>query len=147
MGTYETLSDALVNLFHDITEIEQRSVRSLGFPDLTSNDMHVIEAIGIGEPQNMSSIAKKLSVTVGTLTIAVNSLVKKGYVIRQRSKEDRRVVLVLLSEKGQQVYEHHAKFHRDMIRSVMEALSKEELSALIRGVRKLNSWFKSFQED
>lgn len=147
MGTYETLNDALVNLFHDIMGIEQQAVRSLGFPDITSNDMHVIEAIGMGEPKNMSSIAKKLSVTVGTLTIAVNSLVKKGYVIRRRSKEDRRVVLVLLSEKGQQVYQHHARFHREMIRSVMEDLTKEELSALIRGVNKLNSWFRSFQED
>ena len=46
--------------------------------------MHVIEAIGIGEPKNMSSIARELSVTVGTLTIAMNSLVKKGYVERSR---------------------------------------------------------------
>ena len=47
----------------------------------------------------MSAVAKSLSVTVGTLTIAMNHLVKKGYVERRRSEEDRRVVLVSLSEK------------------------------------------------
>ena len=52
--------------------------------------MHVIDAIGIDRPKNMSSIARELSVTVGTLTISVNSLVKKGYVVRNRSSEDRR---------------------------------------------------------
>ncbi len=39
--------------------------------------MHVINAIGIGTTKNMSSIAKELSVTVGTLTISMNSLVKR----------------------------------------------------------------------
>ena len=78
VGTYETLNDVLVNLFRDITGIEQKAVRALGYPDITNNDMHVIEAIGVYAPKNMSSIARELSVTVGTLTISVNSLVKKG---------------------------------------------------------------------
>ena len=50
--------------------------------------------------------------TVGTLTIAINHLVKKGYVERSRSEEDRRVVLVSLSEKGEKAYFHHRMFHR-----------------------------------
>ena len=108
MGTYETLNDVLVNLFRDISGIEQKAVRELGYPDITMNDLHVIEAIGTGEPKSMSSVARALSVTVGTLTIAVNSLVKKGYVIRQRSSEDRRVVLIFLSARGKDVFEHHA---------------------------------------
>ena len=55
----------------------------------------------------MSAVARALSVTVGTLTISVNSLVKKGYVIRQRSSEDRRVVLISLSARGRDVFTHH----------------------------------------
>ena len=147
MGTYETLNDVLVNLFRDITGIEQKAVRTLGYPDITSNDMHVIEAIGTGEPKNMSSIARALSVTVGTLTISMNSLVKKGYVVRQRSNEDRRVVLVSLSEKGAEVHEHHARFHKEMIDGVIGNLTEEELDTLIKAVTKLNSWFRGFQED
>ena len=104
MGTYETLNDVLVNLFRDISGIEQKAVRELGYPDITMNDLHVIEAIGTGGPKSMSSVAKALSVTVGTLTISVNSLVKKGYVIRQRSSEDRRVVLIFLSARGKDVF-------------------------------------------
>lgn len=144
MGTYETLNDVLVNLFRDITGIEQKAVRALGYSDITANDMHVIEAIGVDAPKNMSSIARALSVTVGTLTISVNSLVKKGYVVRQRSEEDRRVVLVSLSEKGKEVFEHHAKFHKAMIDGAIEELTGEELEVLIKAVTKLNSWFRGF---
>ena len=144
VGTYETLNDVLVNLFRDITGIEQKAVRALGYPDITNNDMHVIEAIGVYAPKNMSSIARELSVTVGTLTISVNSLVKKGYVVRQRSEEDRRVVLISLSEKGKEVFEHHAKFHKAMSDGVISELTEEELEVLIKAVTKLNSWFRGF---
>lgn len=77
VDTYSTLNEVLVNLFRDIMDIEQKAIVTQEFQDITNNDMHVIEAIGIGEPKNMSAIAKELSVTVGTLTIAMNSLVKK----------------------------------------------------------------------
>ena len=71
--------------------------------------MHVIDAIGLDSNKNMSSIARELAVTVGTLTISVNSLVKKGYVTRKRSNEDRRVVFISLSEKGVKAYYHHKR--------------------------------------
>lgn len=144
VGTYETLNDVLVNLFRDITGIEQKAVRALGYPDITNNDMHVIEAIGVYAPKNMSSIARELSVTVGTLTISVNSLVKKGYVVRNRSSEDRRVVFISLSEKGVKAYYHHKKFHEQMIDSVVKELTEEELEALVKALTKLNTWFRSF---
>ena len=87
MGTYDTLNDVLVNLFRDINSIEENAITSQEYKDLTNNDMHVINAIGVGTTKNMSSIAKELSVTVGTLTISMNSLVKKGYVTRCRSTQ------------------------------------------------------------
>lgn len=147
MDTYGTLNEVLVSLFRDIMDIEQQAIVTQEFNDITNNDMHVIEAIGISEPKNMSSIAKILSVTVGTLTIAMNSLVKKGYVIRERGKEDRRVVYISLSEKGKQAYDCHAQFHKAMINGVMEELSEDEMKALIKALTKLNNWFRSWQRN
>lgn len=147
MDSYDTLNEVLVNLFRDIMDIEQKAIITEEFQDITSNDMHVIEAIGIGEPKNMSSIARTLSVTVGTLTIAMNSLVKKGYVFRERGKEDRRVVYISLSERGKSAYEHHAKFHRAMIDSVSKELSSKELKMLVETLTKLNKWFRHWQDN
>ena len=71
---YKAINDVLVNLINEIWELEEKAIITEEFKDLTNNDMHVIEAIGLGEGRNMSSIAKKLNITVGTLTTAVNSL-------------------------------------------------------------------------
>ena len=39
-----------------------------------------------------TEVANTLNVTVGTLTVAVNALVKKGYVERLKDTKDRRIV-------------------------------------------------------
>ena len=142
VDSYGTLNEVLVNLFRDVMEIEQRALESSEFQDLTNNDMHVIEAIGIQEPKNMSTIARTLSVTVGTLTIAMNSLVKKGDVIRQRGQTDRSVVYISLSEKGKAAYQHHARFHQEMIQSIVEQLTEDELAALTKALTCLDHWFR-----
>lgn len=143
MDTYGTLNEVLVRLFRDIMDLEQQAIITSEFKDITNNDMHVIEAIGVDEPKNMSTIARELSVTVGTLTIAMNSLVKKGYVTRQRGKEDRRVVYISLSEKGKKAYEHHAGFHQKMIEGAIAGLSENEIEVLIKALTRLNQWFRS----
>ena len=58
MDTYAALNDVLVNLFRDIMELEEQAIITQEYQDITNNDMHVIEAIGVGEPKNMSTIAK-----------------------------------------------------------------------------------------
>ena len=144
---YGIFNEVLVRLFRDIMDIEEKAIITPEFKDITNNDMHVIEAIGVGEPKNMSTIAKLLSVTVGTLTIAMNSIVKKGYVIRERGKEDRRVVYISLSEKGLRAYRHHEEFHRQMIEAVLENLTEDETESLVKALAKLERWFRRTEEN
>lgn len=68
MTLEETLNDLLVKLFKDILEIEAKSLITEEFKDISYNDMHIIEAVGIDEPRNMKTVAKLMSVTTGTLT-------------------------------------------------------------------------------
>ena len=143
MSIEKTINELLVELFHEIIDIEEKTIRkNKKFSKMTTNDMHVIEAIGPDEAKTMSTVAKTLNVTLGTLTIAVNSLVKKGYVNRVRSEKDRRVVLVSLTKEGMQAYRHDQKFHDEMIQSVIETLEDDEREVLHRALDKLNQFFK-----
>ena len=110
-STNRILNELLVNLFNNVMDTEAEAVITEEFKDITNNDMHIMEAIGIEEPRSMSVIAKRLKVTVGTLTTNMNSLEDKGYIIRQRSTVDKRVVLVVLTEKGRKAFFHHRDFH------------------------------------
>lgn len=144
MDAYGTFNEILVELFNDIMEIEQRVLITEEFKDISNNDMHTIEAIGDGAPKNMSSVAKALRITVGTLTIAVNNLVKKGYVDRVRSDEDRRVVLISLTQKGMDAYLHHKYFHQEMIEATLKGLNEEETKVLVKALSNLSKYFRRY---
>ena len=98
MTLEETLNDLLVKLFKDILEIEAKSLITEEFKDISYNDMHIIEAVGIDEPRNMKTVAKLMSVTTGTLTKAMDALCEKGYVVRERSTRDKRVIKLRLAK-------------------------------------------------
>ncbi len=147
MERYDVFHDILVNLFQEIMDIEEKALITAEFKNISVNDMHIIEAIGTGEPKNMSTVAKLMSVTVGTLTIAINNLVKKGYVSRVRSEEDRRVVLIFLTEKGKRAYQHHREFHDGMVKALVEGLDEGQQKILVKSLLNLRTFFDSYKED
>jgi len=138
----ETLNHILVHLFNDILKVEEISLKKGPYSELTITDMHTIEAIGFNHQRNMSSIARDLAITVGTLTIAINHLVKKGYVERIRSKKDRRVVLVSLTKKGKGAFRHHVTFHNRMVDGIIGQLEDNELNILVKSLQKIDIFFK-----
>lgn len=140
-STNRTLNELLVALFNNVMDKESKAVITEEFKDITNNDMHIIEAIGIEEPQKMSAIAARLSVTVGTLTTNMNSLEEKGYIIRERSRVDKRVVLVSLTEeKGKKAFYHHRDFHKHMIQSVVKGLDEDETKVLIKCLQNISDF-------
>ena len=144
---YKMINHVLVNLINEIWELEEKAIITEEFKDLTNNDMHVIEAIGLGAGNNMSSIAKKLNITVGSLTTAVNNLVNKNYVERSRSEEDRRVVYVKLTEKGINAYHHHEDYHRQMTQAIIDKLDDTELPVLVKTLDALSEFFTGYSEN
>ena len=54
MKTYETINDILVHLFNEIWELEKNAIITEEFKDITNNDMHIIEAIGLTGKTTMS---------------------------------------------------------------------------------------------
>ena len=77
MTADETLNELLVCLFKDLTEIEGRCLITDEFSDISINDMHIIEAIGVDEPKRSGTVAKLMSITLGTLTKAIDGLTRK----------------------------------------------------------------------
>ncbi|GAA0178167.1 MarR family transcriptional regulator [Clostridium sediminicola] len=137
------LNELLVTTFNDILEIEQSAIKKGILKDLSVTEIHTIDAIGMYITRTMSEVAADLNITVGTLTTAINNLVKKGYVVRSKDEKDRRVVKIGLTRKGKLAYRVHEKFHLDMIKETIEGLSVEEETILENALTKLNKFFKS----
>lgn len=137
------LNELLVDTFNDILEIEQKALQSGAFSDISVTEIHTIEAIGMYKARTMTEVACELNITLGTLTTAINNLVKKGYVERKRSEADRRIVNIQLTKKGKLAYRIHEKFHTDMVKATIEGLTEVEEGILVKSLEKLNEFFKS----
>ena len=144
-NTQELLNKLLVQLFNDILHIEENSLKNIDLMDLSMTEIHTIEAVGIKDAKTMGEIAHDLRITVGTLSAAITKLIKKGYVERKRTEEDRRVVLVSLTSKGENVYREHQVFHEEMITSMLGNYSEEEYILAI-ALEKLNNFFEEKYE-
>ncbi|MDD6010853.1 MAG: MarR family transcriptional regulator [Lachnospiraceae bacterium] len=145
----KSLNELLVSLFGQVMTTESKAVITEEFKDMTENEMHILEAVGTDDknPMKVSDIAAKLGVTTSTLTINMNALEKKGYVVRERSTKDKRIVYVRLTERGRKAFFHHRDFHKKMIKSIVSGLSKEERRVLIDCLYRLQEFFESYGED
>ena len=142
--TYRAINGVLVELINQLCDLEGNAIITDEFKDITNNDMHVIEAIGNDNGKNMSTVARKLNITVSSLTAAINSLVRKEYVERRRSSEDRRVVEIRLTEKGEQAYRQHEEYHRQMVEAAIREMDPEEIPVLIKMLRNLKGFFETY---
>lgn len=144
MENYEKINDVLVHLFNEIWELEEKAIITEEFRDISNNDMHIIEAVGLGDGNTMSNIARKLNITAGSLTTSMNSLVNKRYVVRERSEQDRRVVYIRLTEKGEKAYNHHKDFHMQMTNAVIQNLEEDEMGVLTKTLDSLSIFFRNY---
>ncbi len=135
------VNELLVDIFNRILAIEGENLKQKGVK-LSMSEIHVLEAVEKVEPSTMTNIANKLGITVGSLTVSVNTLYQKGYVSRERDTEDRRKVVIGLQPKAEEVLEIHNDFHNDMINSIFNDLKIDEDELLIESLRKLSSYFK-----
>ena len=123
MEDAEQLNSFLVDVFGRINKIEERAMAGGLGSAVSITEIHIIEKIGDREPVRMSEVARSIGVTLATLTVACDKLVAKGLVRRVRSQEDRRVVNIMLTDKGRAAYEYHKDFHERMIASLVDTLS------------------------
>lgn len=59
-----------------------------------------------------------------------------------RRAGDRRVIRVLLTDKGEQANALHSQFHARMIDSATQGLTEQELDALIQSLKNLSAFFQ-----
>ena len=127
------VNELFAGVFNDILNIEEKVLKNGVFNDVSVSEARTIEAIGM-------YVSRKLGITVGTLTVAVTNLVKKGYVVRERCVKDRRVVNISLTKKGRVFYRFYDKVHSDMIKEITVGMSEQEVNVLNEALSNLSKY-------
>jgi len=146
MDKLEKLNDFFVTCFYSILSAEQRALDAVsnGKLKLSIREIHVIEAVfkakATGE-NNFSTIAKLLGVTLGTLTASFSKLEKKGYLVKEQDKKDKRVYYIMPTRLAGLINDEHAAFHKRMIDGIAERVPDKDLGRLSDALKALSDYF------
>ena len=142
MDTVKKINEILVSLFNSVLKMEEKALQNSTNLNLSITEIQTLEAIGTGKPKTMTQVAGALKISVGTLTVAINKLVKKGYVERSRVSEDRRIVKIRLTDTGRAAVEEHEAFHDSMVREAIADLTEEEALRFVQSIDNINQFFQ-----
>src|SRR5437588_9318220 len=104
---------------------------------LGDSDFRVLEALLHKGPLPVNTIGPKVWLTPGSISVAVDRLVKKGLVSRKDHPDDRRVRRVELTTKGRALITRGFGEHAAAMEDVANVLSKNERLTLVRLLKKL----------
>ena len=120
---------------HAVETYAQHSIAEL---EMCGSDFAVLEALLHKGPLPINEIGRKVLLTSGSITVAVDRLESKGLVERRASGTDRRAKIVHLTKAGNdlimRIYNDHAA---DMERLASASLTKAERETLIRLLKKI----------
>ncbi len=153
MGREEEKIAAEINdLFLQLTEMLWEHVSHSDIPTETGSfnitEHYLIEFLGRESFASMSKLSQMFHVAPTTMTSIIDRLIRRGYLKRRRAQQDRRKVLVTLSEKGKQFYLHH---HHESLEIYTHYLSKlpdkgknfrQSLNEIKRNFDYLKDYFK-----
>jgi MarR family 2-MHQ and catechol resistance regulon transcriptional repressor len=119
--------------------LERHAVRSIEALDMCFSDFAVLELLLHKGPQPVNTIGRRVSLTSGSITTAVDRLELRGLVVRRLDPDDRRARIVSLTKSGtariREAFGHH---ERAMDRAA-SGLTKTERDALVKLLKKLGT--------
>jgi MarR family 2-MHQ and catechol resistance regulon transcriptional repressor len=104
---------------------------------LGDSDFRVLEVLLHKGPLPVNTIGPKVWLTPGSISVAVERLVKKGLVARKEHSHDRRVRQVELTAKGRALIARGFQEHSAAMETSVRVLSKNERLTLLRLLKKL----------
>jgi MarR family transcriptional regulator, 2-MHQ and catechol-resistance regulon repressor len=112
---------------------------------LTQPQFGVVETLGHLGPMTIGDLSKKMLVTGGCVTVILDNLEKEGLVERIRSTEDRRVIKVQLTTKGDTLFKNIFVRHAERVTQLASVLDEAEQIQLSTLLRKLGLALKDMQ--
>ncbi len=136
----EMLVDMLCVAYKKIIYNEEKILKDMIGESLSLKEFQTLDIVYetmLSKSNTASTIAKKLGITLGTLSINVDRLISKGYLHKVKNENDRRVSYVELTEKGLQIRLKHDAMHKKFIREATSHLSPSEKASLLTVTSKL----------
>lgn len=124
------------------TKIASSTMSDSILADLTHEQYYVLRTLKQQGSTSPSELATLCYVNRSAITAMIDRLVAKGYVSRFRDEQDRRVVLLQTTEKGEAIFSSVEENVRKYVESILQSLPVEELESFIHTYEKIGEVIK-----
>lgn len=104
---------------------------------LTLTQCFVLQTVFENGKLSMHQLSSKMHLTTSTMTRVVSNLVKNGYLKRQSDKGDRRIVYIVLTDKGKEMALKLKNCEREYRRELLNRIPKEKLPEIASSLKLL----------
>ena len=104
---------------------------------LTLPEQAVLMVLGQLTPINSRQLSRAMNINPGTISVRLESLIKKKLVKKEQDQEDRRNWRLLLTEEGEELYQLTIAGTATYTRDFISVLSKNEQRDLHRSLSKI----------
>lgn len=111
--------------------------------NLRAIELYVLLYVAQKGPQKMSELAEVFSMTKSNITFLVDNLEKNGFVERERSNEDRRVIYIRLTDRGRDIYRQILDDFAKLIDKVASQIPEQDLLIISDGFERLSRLFRT----
>lgn len=98
---------------------------------LYASEIHMLDVIGKNPGINVTEIADKLGITKGAVPKIIRKLVDKDLICRYQTKDNKRMVLFELTDKGQIAFQCHIEWHQKFDNGIIQKLDSLDSSKLL----------------
>lgn len=99
---------------------------------VSSSQAMILRSLASKGPQNASTLAESLRITPGAVTSLSDKLIASGYAQRQRDVNDRRIVLLEITDKGREILLQFKEENKNVVKQLFSGLPEEDINHLIR---------------
>ncbi|KOS71693.1 transcriptional regulator [Lysinibacillus contaminans] len=92
----------------------------------------ILRSLAVNGPQNASTLAERLRITPGAVTSLSDKLISSGYAHRSRDVNDRRVVLLEITDQGREILQQFIIENKNVVKQLFSSLPEEDINHLIR---------------
>ena len=117
--------------------LQRVATRSIESAEVGLSDFAVLEMLLHKGPQAVNEIGRRIELTSGAITTAVDRLESRGLVTREAHASDRRARIVRLTAAGEKQAAGIFAIHQAAMDLAASGLSKTERAALIQLLKKL----------
>jgi MarR family transcriptional regulator, 2-MHQ and catechol-resistance regulon repressor len=127
--------------------IERNAIRSVSASGLGRSDFAVLEVLLHKGPQPVNIIGKKVLLTSGSITAAIDRLESRKMLRRTSNPKDRRSRIVQLTDTGRRLIELAFQKHAADMEETMAVLRSGERVELVRLLKKVGMWAAARLDD